>query len=452
MPSQNKRKFKETEIGMIPEDWGIVDLKALCVNENGIQTGPFGSQLHQRDYVVEGTPIITVEHLGENTILHSNIPRVSSSDTKRLHRYSLQEGDIVFSRVGSVDRRAIVKKTEDGWLFSGRCLRVRINKGKMNPSFVSYYFGLESFRERVRSHAVGATMPSLNTKLLAEMKMVVPHLGEQRFIAESLSSLDDKIDLNQQMNKTLEKIGQAIFKYWFIDFEFPNERGKPYRSSGGEMVDSELGEIPKGWEVGKLKDYVHVTKGVSYKSVELKASKKALVTLRSINRGGGLNQDGFKEYIGEYKKEQEIIDGDVVVAHTDITQKAEVLGKPAIVRLIKKYEVLIASLDLSIVRPNDDLMNKPFLYYLFTSDDFQNHTFAYANGTTVLHLSSKAVPEYLFVMPNRKLMIIFGDIIENIFDIKKKNEAEIEVLSQIRDSLLPKLMSGKIRVNIEATG
>ncbi len=188
-------RFKDTEIGKIPEEWKTMKLHEVCV-KNGIQTGPFGSQLHNRDYVDEGTPIITVEHLGENRIIHDNLPKVSDKDKKRLIKYTLKEGDIVFSRVGSVDRRAITKKDEEGWLFSGRCLRVRTDSQKMNPSFLSYYFGLEKFKERIKGYAVGATMPSLNTKLLAEMEIILPNFYEHKLISYLLSALDFNFELN----------------------------------------------------------------------------------------------------------------------------------------------------------------------------------------------------------------------------------------------------------------
>src|SRR3990167_4614936 len=160
-----------------------------------VQTGPFGSQLHQRDYKLKGTPIITVEHLGENKIIHNNLPLVSDEDKERLSKYILKEGDIVFSRVGSVDRRAYVYSKEGGWLFSGRCLRVRANKKIVDPRYLSYYFGLESFKEHIRMIAVGATMPSINTEILSGVALILPDLEEQKSIASILSSLDDKIDL-----------------------------------------------------------------------------------------------------------------------------------------------------------------------------------------------------------------------------------------------------------------
>jgi len=215
------------------------------------------------------------------------------------------------------------------------------------------------------------------------------------------------------------------------------------------MIDSELEMIPEGWKVGKLNEIVNTIKGVSYSSDELKESEKALVTLKSMNRGGGLNKNGFKEFIGKYKQEQEIIDGDIVLACTDLTQKAEVIGKPAIVRTISKYVALIASLDLVIIRPKNNQANKPFLYYLLNSENFQSHVQGFTNGTTVLHLSSKAIPEYFLAIPNKEIISRFSNSIQHLLDYKRDNEAQSEILIEIRDSLLPKLMSGEIRINVK---
>ena len=202
--------------------WKKIHLKEVA----DVQTGPFGSQLHQREYVLSGTPIITVEHLGENYLLHEDLPMVSEEDKERLSKYSLKEGDIVFSRVGSVDRRAYVKKEEEGWLFSGRCLRVRPISEQVNGRYLSYYFGLSSFKEYIRAIAVGSTMPSLNTTILSDIEIPLPPIQVQHNIVEILSSLDDKIELNRKTNETLEAIAQAIFKEWFVD----NEKAKNWGS------------------------------------------------------------------------------------------------------------------------------------------------------------------------------------------------------------------------------
>src|SRR5712691_1261482 len=131
-----ERGYKQTEVGVIPEDWEVTKLREVA----DVKTGPFGSSLHEKDYVDDGTPIITVEHLGEQGVIYVNLPMVSDIDRKRLKAYSLSKGDIVFSRVGSVDRNALIKEEESGWLFSGRLLRIRLKISKIYPHFLSYYF------------------------------------------------------------------------------------------------------------------------------------------------------------------------------------------------------------------------------------------------------------------------------------------------------------------------
>ena len=167
-----------------------------------IQTGPFGSQLHKEDYVETGIPIVTVEHLGNRVFTEQNLPRVSDSDKARLIKYTLSTGDIVFSRVGSVDRCSYVDKSHDGWMFSGRCLRVRPTE-LVDSLYLYYYFCLEETKQFVRNIAVGATMPSINTKLLGEVEIALPNLNNQKRIAAVLSSLDDKIENNQKLNDNL---------------------------------------------------------------------------------------------------------------------------------------------------------------------------------------------------------------------------------------------------------
>lgn len=167
-----------------------------------IQTGPFGSQLHKEDYVDEGTPIVTVEHLGNKNFTEQNLPCVSDTDRERLKKYILKRGDIVFSRVGSVDRCSYVSQRYDGWMFSGRCLRVRPGE-MLDSEYLYYFFLLDSTKQFVRNIATGATMPSINTKFMGEVPVVVPPLTVQERIADVLRHLDDKIQLNIEINNNL---------------------------------------------------------------------------------------------------------------------------------------------------------------------------------------------------------------------------------------------------------
>lgn len=192
-------RFKKTDIGKIPEDWEVKKLG----NISNIKTGPFGSALHASDYVLEGTPIITVEHIGD---IHINtnipIPMINEQDKERLMPYSLKEGDIVFSRVGSVDRNSIITVKEEGWLFSGRLLRVR-SYNFVNSLYLSYHLSSQQAKKRVISSAVGLAMPSINTKILSEIDIILPVLrNEQNRIATTLSDIDALLSI---LNKAIEK-------------------------------------------------------------------------------------------------------------------------------------------------------------------------------------------------------------------------------------------------------
>lgn len=299
-----------------------------------VQTGPFGSQLHMSDYKKQGTPIITVEHLGENRIIHKNLPLVGDEDKNRLKKYTLKEGDIVFSRVGSVDRCVYVSAKEDDWMFSGRCLRVRTNE-KVDSRFLSFYFNQESFKEYIRMIAVGATMPSINTTILSEVEIVLPPLKEQKIIAEILSGLDDKIDLLHRQNNTLDQLAETIFRQWFIE------------------ESNSTQEICLG-------DIVETINGYSYKSSELNPSENALVTLKSFNRDGSFRLDGFKEFTGKANQRQIVKQGDLIVAHTDITQEAEVIGNPVLVIEDPRYKTLVMTMDCVKVVPKNGNYSIPF--------------------------------------------------------------------------------------------
>ena len=449
-------EWKETVYGPMRSDLANSRLADLCAPSVGIQTGPFGSQLHQKDYVTVGTPIVTVEHLGENRILHTALPHVSDQDRSRLSKYSLQEGDIVFSRVGSVDRRGLVRKEEEGWLFSGRSLRIRPDPYKIDAGFLSYFFGLPAFKNHIRSIAVGATMPSLNTRLLSDIRVCHPvDIGEQRAIAHILGTLDDKIELNRQMNETLEAMARALFKSWFVDFE-PVRAKMEDRDTGlpkevaalfpDRLVDSELGGIPDGWKLARLDKIANATKGRSYRRREFAASDAALVTLKSFARGGGYRPGGLKPFRGVYKEEQVVQPGEVIVACTDVTQAAEVVGRSAVVGTTSSFRTLVASLDVLIVRPKNAGAGRAFVYYLTGTEDFVAHAVARTTGTTVLHLSKDAVTSFRFALPPRTLVKRFTQYADPLRSRIHVNESAVASLTHLRDTLLPKLVSGEIRV------
>jgi type I restriction enzyme S subunit len=304
-----------------------------------------------------------------------------------------------------------------------------------DPAYL--YYALKASLSDIATISYGTVFNTITMSSFDALKIPQPPLPEQRAIAHILGTLDDKIELNRRMNQTLEEMAQALFKSWFVDFE-------PFREQG--MQDSPLGEIPVGWRVGKLSEIADFIKGVSYRSSDLQESDTALVTLKSIARGGGYQPEGLKPYIGEYDSQQELHPGDVVVAHTDLTQKAEVLGRAARVQAHPKVRTMVASLDLVIVRPIGEKASNEFLYGLLSREEFREYAYSYANGTTVLHLSTKALPEYRCVLPTPDVIDSFTKLVRPLYAVFDNNEIQNRTLASIRDTLLPKLLSGEIRV------
>ena len=283
----------------------------------------------------------------------------------------------------------------------------------------------------------------------------LPPLSEQRAIAHVLGTLDYKIELNRRMNATLEAMARALFRSWFVDFE-PVRAKIEGRDTGlpkdiadlfpDRLVDSELGESPEGWELTRLDSVATIRKGRSYRRRELVASDTALVTLKSFARGGGYRAEGLKPFSGVYKSEQVVRPGEVIVACTDVTQAAEVVGRSAVVGATSSFRTLVASLDVLIVRPENPSPGRAFLYYVTGTENYVAHVRARTTGTTVLHLSKDAVASFRFALPPRPLMERFGHCADSLRGRIQANTSAVGLLAELRDMLLPKLVSGELRV------
>jgi len=264
--------------------------------------------------------------------------------------------------------------------------------------------------------------PTLNLGSLKEIKFLLPPLSEQKLISETLSSLDDKIDLLHRQNKTLEALAETLFRQWFVE----------EANSKEEIV---------------LADYVETVNGFSYKSSELNPSENALVTLKSFNRDGSFRLDGFKEFTGKVNERQTVKQGDLIVAHTDITQEAEVIGNPVLVIEDPKYKTLVMTMDCVKVLPKNKNISIAFLYFLMKTREFKFHCLGCANGTTVLHLSKTAIPTFTFPKPNFEKIKLFTAEADNLIQKTFNNHKQIKTLTHLRNTLLPKLMSGEVRIN-----
>jgi type I restriction enzyme S subunit len=171
------------------------------------------------------------------------------------------------------------------------------------------------------------------------------------------------------------------------------------------------------------------------------------VTLKSFARGGGYRPDGLKSFAGPYKPEQLVTPGELVIACTDVTQAAAVIGRTAVVRGTARYRTLVASLDTLIVRPNSRDMTRSFLYFLGRTDDFVAHTYSHTKGTTVLHLAKEAVPSFAFVLPPVQIVRVFDSLANPVLSRIEASDEQSETIASLRDALLPKFLSGELRTS-----
>src|SRR6266704_6991415 len=421
-----KAKFKQTELGLIPQDWEVVKIDEVLdkiIDYRGKTPKKSGS----------GIKTLSAKSIKNGRIDYDQTYFISHETFRGWEKRGTPNvGDVLLTTEGPLGEVAQLDKRNVA--IAQRLLTLRGKEGELDNSYLKYVLMSPMGQQELLSRSTGTTVQGIKQSEFRKILIAKPPFESQNAIAKILSDLDSKIELNRRINKILDAISRAIFKHWFIEFEFPNDEGKPYKSSNGKMIDSKLGKIPEGWTVSDLAEHVSVVKGCSYRSAELRNSEIALVTLRSINRGGGFNQDGYKEYVGEYDESQVVKDGEIVVAQTDLTQKAEVIGRPAIVNSQGRYSKLVASLDLQIVRPKDDF-SRNYAYYLLRTEEFHNHALSLTNGTTVLHLDKNAVPKFKAAVPSGEELDRFDSVIESALTRIIVDETEILTLSRIRDSL-----------------
>ena len=258
-------------------EWRRASIGALCdAGVAELQTGPFGTQLHAYDYVDEGVPVVPTEAIRGRQIDHSILPKITQTKAEELERHRLRPGDILFARRGvqATGHIGCVRKAEDGFICGTGAIRLRVAResGAIDPDYLSHVLADPSSVQWFKFHAIGATMPNLNEGIIRSFPLSVPPLPEQRAIAHILGTLDDKIELNRRMNETLEAMARALFKSWFVDFDPVRAKAdgrdpalpKPLADLfPARLVDTELGEIPEGWEVGCVDDEFDLTMGQS---------------------------------------------------------------------------------------------------------------------------------------------------------------------------------------------
>lgn len=379
-----------------------------------IQTGPFGSQLHQSDYSDDGTPVVMPKDLMNGTISEESIARVSKEHVERLEKHKIQEGDILYSRRGDVGRCAFTSEREKGWLCGTGCLKVRIDKEKAEPKFVFYQLQKAETIGWVVNHAVGSTMLNLNTSILSAVPVDVPEIEIQRKIVSILAAYDELIENNRKQIKLLEEAAQRLYKEWFVDLRFPGYEDV-------EIVDG----VPEGWKEEKLIDIANVQYGFAFDSSLFNSQGKGKQIIRIRNIPSGITDD----YTTQEADEQYIVsNGDIVVGMDGEFHINSWCGKTAY--LVQRTCKFI---------PKKELMRGWLLQAIYGPIKYFEKTVV---GATVAHLGKKHIDTIELLTGPDELYIPF----KTLFDKRQLLLNQNILLSEARDRLLPKLMSGEIEV------
>lgn len=417
-------------------EWRKEKLGVAVSEGNGkIHTGPFGSQLHASDYVPEGIPCIMPANMKNGRVDLSSIAFISKDDSQRLSKYLVQAGDIVFSRRGDVTQKALIMKDEEGLFCGTGCLLIRPGN-IFNSAFLAYFLSTDPIKRWLIGQSIGGTMPTLNTGILKSLPISVPEKDVQTKISAVLAALDEKIELNNRLNAELEAMAKTLYDYWFVQFDFPDANGRPYKSSGGKMVyNSQLKrEIPVGWTGRELYSITNVSN----------LSVNPLLT----------PEKKFKHYsipvyddIGTYRIESgvEIRSNKFLVEDNDILVSKLNPHFPRIIYSATE-EDLICSTEFVVWRACDKA-TKSWLYQIAKSEHFRVYCAQSSAGTS--HSHSRVSPDIMMQYPipfDETVWRRFGKMVEPMIEKTVKNLHEIVQLSELRDWLLPMLMNGQVSV------
>ena len=426
-------------------DWTTLTIGELVQKgEATVQTGPFGSQLHSHDYVVAGISVIPTEAIGRGRILDVAVPQVSTGKAAELSRHRLRLGDILFARRGAqaTGLSAIVDARFVDALCGTGALLLRIQSQRVDSRYLALYLSSETSYAWLRTHAVGAVMPNINTEIIKALPIRMPGLDEQRKLASFFSSIDDRITLLRETNATLEAIAQALFKSWFVDFDPVRAKQQGSEPAGmdeataalfpDKFEESALGLVPAGWRAGILGEVVRIIK------VQIHPSK-----LNSAINYVGLEHMPRKNLtLTDWATAEEVESAKAIFCAGDI-----LFGK------LRPYfhKVVVAPFDG--VCSTDILVCQskvPAFYGFAVMQLFSTALISYAerlsNGAKMPRVSWGDIAEYPVVIPSEVVADEYTRAITPLLASMVENERQAQTLATLRDTLLPRLISGQLRL------
>lgn len=417
----------------MPEDWKIYTFEELYNVTSGLSKS--------RDQFGFGSPFVTFKNVFYNYFLPVELDEFANTNEREQKSCSVKRGDIFLTRTSEtlheLGMSSVALKDYPKATFNGFCKRLRLKENleiKIDPVFIGYYLRTATFRNEVTKHATMTTRASLNTSSINSLTVALPSYKEQIKIGEILKPLDDKIELNLQQNKTLEEMAMALYKHWVVDFG-------PFQN--GEFVESELGLIPSGWEVKSIGDIAKITGGYAFKSKDFSSDGEKVVKIKNISNNVVIieGSDCIPISVAEKTNSKfSILPGNYLVAMTG----AEV-GKVGIVPDYKERLWLNQRVGM-VSEPNfkfADILVGNYFQSKECYDIIQN----LAYGSAQPNISSSDLEGITIVLPkDTTILNQFLEKLKNWDELKVANYSENQTLTTLRDTLLPKLISGEVRV------
>ena len=433
--------FKDTEIGKIPLDWEIAELGELADVLSGYA-------FKGKDFVDYGIPVIKIKNIVPPYVSIDDVQYVSEQIFNESKKYQLKYNDILISMTGSnynqmssaVGKVGKIRLNNTPMLLNQRVGKIIPNENLCNKEFIYYNISTMETRYRLALSAGGsANQANISPKQIKSLKIPIPPIEEQKAIAHILSTLDEKIEVNNQINKTLENMAQAIFKQWFVDFEFPNEDGEPYKSSGGEMVESELGMIPKGWEVKGLDEIADYLNGLAMQKFRPEENEKEYPVLKIKELRQGFTDSSSDVCSVNIDKKYIIHDGDIIFSWSGSL-------------LVDIWCGGTCGLNQHLFKVTSKEHDKWF-YYHWTEYHLKRFVeIAASKATTMGHIKRKDLSDSKVAIPSKQTYDKASRVFKPLFDKIIGTKIESKRLTEIRDALLPRLMSGEIRVPLDEEG
>ena len=409
---------------MTMAEWRETTLGEICDEVDGIiQTGPFGSQLHESDYSSEGIPVVMPKDIIEGRITTDGVARVSPEHVERLSRHKLRSGDIVYGRRGDIGRQALIRQDQEGWLCGTGCLRLSFGESVLIPLFLHYYLRQDDVVSWIANQAVGATMPNLNTGILRTVPVRFPTLPVQQRIAGVLSAYDELIENNQRRIRILETMARALYREWFVEFRFPGHEKVP-------RVASPLGDIPEGWEAKKLADVAEVNR----EQINARNAPDELhyIDISSVSPGqiDTITTYAFADAPGRARR---------IVQHGDVLWSCVRPNRRSHAQVMHPDANTIASTGFAVLTAKRVPLT--FLYFATTTDDFVAFLTNNATGAAYPAVTAATFEKADLIIPTAPLLKKFGEITIPIAEQIHTLQRQIASLRKTRDLLIPRLLS-----------